>query len=498
MNKIKNYDLVIIGAGPSGLALAQCISHLNKKILIIEKESVIGGCHSVRRTDGLFSEHGPRIYSDTYQVFHQLLSEMGINFHDLFTQYNFSIAEIGGETIFSTLSYKELFKLGVEFIKLLVYNDFGKNIILQDFLIKNNFSGASYEIIDRVCKLTDGGGADKYTLNQFLQLLNQQFFYKLYHPKLPNDKGLFKIWKDFLESRNVTFSLDTHIQQIFTENDKIKFMTILKNNTHTQLKKEEIIKADKFVFAIPPISLLNVVNKFNLQHNWGNLEKFAKETAYIDYISMTFHWDKKLDLKKVYGFPKTPWGIAFVVLSNYMYFEEKDSKTVISTAITIKDRKSLNNNKTADECNKKELINEIFLQLRESFGNIPFPNNVVISPGVIRDNIKKEWISRDTAFIMTANKGFLPFVNDKIKNMYNVGTHNGKSLYRFTSLEAAVSNSVILSKELYPELNDRKYIKLKRTTSVSDVFKYVIIILIIYLVYNILKNKSHGKIRKTK
>lgn len=478
-----NYDLVIIGGGPSGLALAQCVSHLNKKILIIEKENVIGGCHSVRRINELFTEHGPRIYSKTYKVFIDLLNEMGVSFDDIFTEYNFSIAEIGGETVFTTLSYLEILKLGIEFIKLLIYNDSGKNVILQDFLINNNFSNESYEIIDRICKLTDGGGADKYTLNQFLQLLNQQFFYKLYQPKLPNDKGLFKIWRNYLESKNVEFSLNTNIKEIFRENNTIKYIKI-----QNEFKQEKNITADKFVFAIPPLSLLNAINTFNLEHNWGNLEKFANQTAYIDYISMTFHWDKKLDLKKVYGFPKTPWGIAFVVLTDYMKFDEANSKTVISTAITIKDRKSKNNNKTADECNESELINEIFIQLRESFGNISYPNNVVISPGVIRDNVKNEWISKDTAFIMTANKGFLPFKNEKIKNMYNVGTHNGKSLYRFTSLEAAVSNSVMLSKEMYPELKNDKYIKLKRTTSVSDVFKYVILILIIYLLYNNIRN----------
>jgi protoporphyrinogen oxidase len=475
----ENYDLVIIGSGPSGLALAQCVSHLNKKILIIEKQDIIGGCHSVRRVNNLFSEHGPRIYSKTYKVFIELLKEMDLSFDELFTEYRFSIAEIGGETVFSTLSYLEIFKLGIEFIKLLVYNDSGKNVILKDFLINNKFTEESYEIIDRICKLTDGGGADKYTLNQFLQLLNQQFFYKLYQPRLPNDKGLFKLWRNYLESKNVKFSLNTNLKQIYTENNIIKYIKI-----QNEFNQEKNVIADKFVFAIPPLSLLKVINNFNLEHNWGNLEKFAKETAYIDYISMTFHWNKKLDLKKVYGFPKTPWGIAFVVLTDYMKFEEDDSKTVISTAITIKDKKSKNNNKTADECNESELINEIFIQLKESFGNIPFPTNVVISPGVIRDKNNKEWKSEDTAFIMTANKGFLSFQNDKIKNMYNLGTHNGKSLYRFTSLEAAVSNSIIISKILFPELKKDEYIKLKRTTSVSDVFKYFILIIIIYLLYN--------------
>lgn len=481
--KMNNYDLVIVGAGPAGLALAHCVSHLNKKILIIEKEDVIGGCHAVRRINGLFTEHGPRVYSKTYSVFIDLLKEMNLDFEDLFTPYNFSVSEIGGETIFSTLSFYELFLLGMEFLKLLMNENHGRNKILQNFLISNDFSPESYEIIDRVCKLTDGGGADKYTLNQFLQLLNQQFFYKLYQPKLPNDKGLFKIWRKFLESRNVDFSLESEIKNIVIKENKIDSIVVLNNN------KLETVKSDKYVFAIPPKNLVEIVDKFKIPHNWGNIHSFAKDTAYIDYISVSFHWDTKLNLKKVYGFPKSAWGIAFVVLNDYMTFDEKESKTVISTAITIKDRKSPNNNKTADNCNSEEIIKEIYLQLKEAFGDIPFPNKALFSPGVKYNN--NEWISEDTAFIMTSNKGYLPFENDIITNMYNLGTHNGKSLYKFTSLEAAVSNSVVLSKNLYDELNSSQYIKLTRTTSISDVFTLFALVLIIYLIYYGII--SHGK-----
>ena len=76
-----NYDLVIVGAGPSGLALAQCLRNTYNKILIIDKESEIGGCHRVRRVDTIFTEHGPRIYSNTYKNFQMLLKDMDNDFY---------------------------------------------------------------------------------------------------------------------------------------------------------------------------------------------------------------------------------------------------------------------------------------------------------------------------------------------------------------------------------------------------------------------------------
>jgi hypothetical protein len=487
-----HYDLVIIGGGPSGLALAQCISHLNKKILIIEKEHFIGGCHAVKRvkygSEFLFSEHGPRIYSDTYTVFIDLLKEMNVDFYDLFTKYNFTISKIGGDTIFSTLSFYELSFLFFEFVKLLFNNEYGDNTILKDFLSSSNFNIKSIDLINRICKLTDGGGIDKYTLNKFLQLLNQQFFYYIYQPKKPNDIGLFKIWQEFLNKRNVEFSLGSIIHNIQIRNNKIESLDII---TNSQLHR---ITSNNFVFAIPPKNLYEIIEKFNIPHSWGDLKTFAIDTAYIEYISVSFHWDNKLKLPKVYGFPKTAWGVGFIVLSDYMTFDESTSKTVISTAITITDEKSLNNGKTANECNYNQLINELFLQLKESFPNLPDPTKIVLSPEVHYNTVLQKWQSDNTAFISTSNKGNLPFHNNIIDNMYNLGTHNGKSYYKFTSLESAVSNAVVLSKELYPSLKGNNFIKLSSGFTVSQSVRILLLGLIIYLIYYFII-KKHGKSR---
>ena len=119
MSYDKYYDMVIIGAGPSGLALAQHCAQINKSVIIIDHEDTIGGCHRVRRVltnnEMLFTEHGPRVYSDNYVIFQQLLKEMGVDFYELFTKYRFNITEIGNTSIFSVLSYSELFQLFIAF-----------------------------------------------------------------------------------------------------------------------------------------------------------------------------------------------------------------------------------------------------------------------------------------------------------------------------------------------------------------------------------------------
>lgn len=488
------YDLIIIGGGPSGLALAQCYSKTDKNILIIDKESDIGGCHRVRRLydqvsdQYLFTEHGPRIYSDTYQVFISLLKDMNINFYDLFVEYNFTISQIGGETVWSTVTYTELSYFVIEFIKLIFNNNHGNDILMQEFLIKNNFKSKSIDIIDRICRLTDGAGIDKYTLNEFLQLFNQQFFHTIYQPKYPNDIGLFKMWKAYLLKNNVSFLLNSTVTDLITNktNDQIEYI-IINNN--------QKIYCNKVVTAIPPVNIIklfeNSENLF-LKNSFGDfnlLKAWSQKTAYIDYISMTFHWDSVLDLPKIYGFPKTSWGVAYIVLSDYMTFQEKSSKTVISIAITIIDNPSHTINKTANQCfNTSELIIETFNQLKESFPKLPPPTFTLLSPGVYYDKFKNQWISNDTAYIASSISDPISpeFASKTITNLYNLGTHNNKSLYKFTSLESAVTNAIELSHLLDPKLKE-----IYPITSAFTVREFIIIlIIIICILYLYYKNKN--------
>jgi hypothetical protein len=402
---------------------------------------------------------------------------MNTDFYKLFTNYNFSFSEIGGQTVFSTLSFSEIFKFGLQFFGLIFNDNHGKNISVGDFVEQNNFTEKSIDMINRLCRLTDGAGADRYTLNEFLQLFNQQFFYKLYQPNKPNDIGLFKIWGDFLKNNGIEILLDTDVQKInLDEKDNLKSVTIIKNNNEIE------IIADKIVLAMPPESFLSILEKSNslVQNTFKNFEDFknySEKTSYIDYISLTFHWNVKLNLSKVYGFPKSEWGIVFIVLTDYMKFEENISQTVISCAITIPDVTSKSLGKNANQCTKDEIFVEVLRQLRESFPDLENPTLSLLSPGVYYDENEKKWISKDKAFITTSKEEFLNF-EGRIKNLYNLGTHNGYQKYKFTSLESAVTNSIKLSHILDKNLKN-KY-------EIQDIFTFVKFIKIVFIVLIIL------------
>ena len=476
-----NYDLIIVGAGPAGLALAQCLrSTYKNKILIIEKESEIGGCHRVRRVDKIFTEHGPRIYSNTYKNFQMLLKDMDSDFYKLFTPYNFSISEIGGQTAFSTLSFIELLKIAFEFFILIFDEKHGMNISIGDYMTGHNFSSKSIDMINRLCRLTDGAGADRYTLNEFLELFNQQFFYKLYQPLKPNDIGLFKVWGEFLAKNNIEIMLDTTVKNINLDGQNLlKSINILtKDGITTE------IFANRVVLATPPESFIPILENSvdlvkNTFKNFDQLKEYAENTSYIDYISLTFHWNKKLNLPKVYGFPKSEWGIVFIVLSDYMTFEESASQTVLSCAITIPDVVVKSIGKNANQCTKEEIFKEVLNQLREAYPSLEDPTLRLLSPGVYYDDQQQKWISKDEAFVTSSKEGFLPF-KGQIKNLYNLGTHNGYQNYKFTSLESAVTNSIKLSHVLNKKLRC-KY-EIQNIFTFAQMVRIILIILIILVI----------------
>ncbi len=491
------YDLIIIGGGPTGLTLAQCLRNTYKNIIIIERENTLGGCHRVQRlsfnnNENLFTEHSPRIYSNIYINFINILKDMNLDFYTLFTPYKFFSLEIGKQTILSILNYRELFELFKCFFKLLLNENYGNNISIGQFMTSKNFSKESYKIIDRLTRLTDGATASNYNLNEFLQMINQQSLYNIYQPKKPNDKGLISLWSSFLTSNGITTLLNTEVLSLNlnSTNNYITSINIKNNITNNT----SILYGHKFILAISPQEFLPILQNSNttIQNSFGDfnfISNYSSQTEYIPYVSITFHWNEKLNLPKKYGFPYSNWGLAYITLSDYMDLsDETSSQTLISVSLTVLDEKSKTTNKTAHESSQDELIQETFNQLTESFPNLKYPTYSILSPQISFNNITKQWQMKDKSFISSSfNNTFLSSQSESIPNLYNCGTHNGKSPYKFTSLESAVTNAIYLSTTLDPSLNSLYSIQSPYTirNTLKSILSITIFIFILLLIYNL-------------
>jgi hypothetical protein len=462
-----NYDYIIVGGGPTGLTLAWCLSKYGNKVALIDKNDSLGGCHRVHRVNGLFSEHGPRVY-DYNNILGQILNEMNLNFYNLFTKYNVVSATSSSSQITNKLSMRELLIILYRF---LLINKNDKNITTLEFMIQYNFSSKAIQFIDALCRLISGINSDNYLLYDFLYNINSFAFAKMYQPKNPNDTHLFKFWGDALIKQNVDIYLNTTVNNITNNSNKI--ISIICNNIE--------LKGNNFILAIPPYNITQILNSIpnnQIKDAFGELTKWSNDTNYIIHIPIIFHWNNKLNLKKIWGFPsaETAWELIFIVLSDYMDFNDDRSLTVISICIN-KHKKSDYTNKTPNETsNKDELITETFRQLQIIFPNLPKASYALVSQN---NHNGKEWVPNDTAFAVS-KYGFIKSKSNIFDNLYNCGTQILINSH-ITTIGTAINSAIALLHKLEPK--SIKDYSITNDTTIHDILYYIIISLcIIYII----------------
>lgn len=483
-NSMDYYDIVIIGAGPAGLALAHACSNMKKRILVIDREREIGGCHRVKRVNNqLFTEHGPRIYLSSYLNFFRLMNEMGLNADDIFVKYKYDLTELALTKLMPNFTWWELFINTMAYMFFLLNHNYGSNISIKEYTDKYGFTRQTQDIIDRVCRFMDGGSIHTYSVNKLLRVSDAMNLLSIYQPKEPLDVSLFPHWKKYLEARGVKFALGVNVSYIHKTayNQKIQYII---------LNDEQVIYLNKLVLAVPPTAMVGLLQKSNCKDCFGNIDKLAawsEKTKYIDYISITYHFKENLHLPAVNGLTfDTDWRIVVINLSDYMQEIENGYHTVLSVAISDCYAVSRNIMKTANECSKEELIAEVVRQMKKSlYPDLPDEGyTAIINPNTTYDTRKNKWVNTDNAYFNAINTANIPFNSKVVENIYNVGAHNGHSHLSYTTMESAVSNALVLSCRFFPRLRSRYY--LLRSLRISDmigiIFIIIVLIIIIYVV----------------
>ena len=493
------YDYIIIGGGPSGLTLAWYLSKIGKTCVIVDREAALGGCHRVRRVpmaDGqrLFTEHGPRVYSEAFLTFRSLLCDMNMDFYSIFKPYNFTIGNIGVRTVTSFTLAESLSLFGA-FASLVLDSEFGKDTSMEMFMNVHKFSQASRDYIDRLCLLTDGGDSRQYTLFKFLQLVNQQLAYRLYQPAAPNDELLVKGWTKALEATGLVDTLTSvyvkylSAPSIEESSGKVAYEVDLFDFPSGGKRRQ--VAGSNLILAIPPVHIQEILARSTrnptIQRAFGDqFCEYAQRTRYTDYICISMHWKTKQEVPAVWGFPASDWGVVFVMLSDYMKLREIDSTTMLSLAISRPDALSSVTQKTAHQSSWDELKVEVLRQVRTVFPNVVEPTHIILSPEIYRDEKAAQWKSRDTAFIAiprARGTSIMKYKSPRLPSLYMCGTQNEQNAYAFTSIESAVANAVELVRHLHPETNASQ---VRGTTVVAQVHTLGFILLLFFILFVVL------------
>jgi protoporphyrinogen/coproporphyrinogen III oxidase len=76
---MERHDVIVVGAGISGLAFAWKAAQAGRKVLVLEREGRVGGCiHSVHRADGYWYELGAHTVYNSYGAFLDIAVGTGV------------------------------------------------------------------------------------------------------------------------------------------------------------------------------------------------------------------------------------------------------------------------------------------------------------------------------------------------------------------------------------------------------------------------------------
>lgn len=376
----------IIGGGPTGLCVATYLSRTStNEVIIFEKAKTLGGAHHIPRH---FVEHAPRVYSTRYKNTEKWLKDLGIDFASVFVPYHFQISDISGKS-FGQFTFSELSKIA--------FGSLTSSKSVFEYTNTHNFSQKSIEYLNRLCKLTDGMGIDRYPMSRLYELVNQHTFHQLLIPCGNLEEILWSKIKLQLENQGVRFVHED--AQIVRDGKYLRVGA----NRYIEINNSRVI------CATPPSQSPSLFDK-----------NYIRKCKYDKYISFSFVWKSQFadefhkDIAHLDTyFPETEMDLVYIAYSF----------NVLSVSVTNSDYVAMYS-PTFEQTFVDEIIRELNLTSIQNHFVVNSYDDVEIS-----------------GFAKGTEVDFVPF-ETRYPNVFSVGTHNGHSSYPFTSMESAVENAM--------------------------------------------------------
>lgn len=467
--------IVIIGGGPAGIFTALLLAEQGHEVTVLEASRVIGGCHRVDRVDGLFSEHGPRIYVTNYLNYKTLLDICGIRFDDHYVTYKHGFISAGIDGVMTRLRLSEVCTIVLSYIAFMLAPSFFDKRSVKD--VCRHFSPASLNVLDNMCKLTDGAGVERYTMRSFLELVNQNLLYKIVQPKAPNDTWLWPSVQEKLTSLGVRV---VHQPVLSVTDDSTRV-------TGVKTTRGVFFEADAVIVATPPLHTAAILQRSSpsVAAAFGvDIQQHMLDNTYDTYVSFTIHLDPtyKDKLPKVWGRPTNDWNVAWIVMSDYFVDE---AAALISATIFDLDQKSSHTNLTANETfDSHDLLTEATRQVLTALQITASPRRVVLNPQVFRRDGR--WNTSDMPFMRTPKSIPVSSVSS-LSGLYWVGPHNMKNTYAFTSMENVCENVIAFCNSF--QTPGGKRIKLRRAWTVNGCVCMTLCFLIVAYLFKYMKRR---------
>lgn len=265
---MEKVDVIVIGAGISGLTAAYELKQKNKKVIVLEKNDYLGGRMSVKVIDNIPLSLGAQFITSFYKNMNNYIKKFNLKTEKL-TIGKLAIKrddyyhEFDSDNPFSLLFYKGLslknklrllFGLLVKLIearKIDIYNiesllPFDNKSSYKDLINFIDKEGMDY-FIDPMLNSLFGYSSKDFSRALFLSILTKLFDNKLYSFKDGINQLILKL--------SVQLDVRENIEVVSIKRLKDKVTVFTKNEKNS----EHIFEADKIIIAIPGNKVLDIL-----------------------------------------------------------------------------------------------------------------------------------------------------------------------------------------------------------------------------------------------
>lgn len=297
---MKNYDVIIVGAGIAGLGIAAILQKEGLDVLVIEKESIVGGRARTFARDGWKIDIGLHFVSlgdgsDLHELCKNVgyLIEWGKNNKDGYI-YNDGKWNKSTELLLSN-EYIEIFQMAK---KILYLRDDEitrlDTISFQEWLDNNVSSKALKLFISAVGMIiTTLGDPKEMAAGEILWIMRQTLRKKKILLAASYPIGGFQSISDGLmevfQKAGGKLRTDSHVNEIIMKDGKVNGVTIKKDPflpSEFEESSDEFIPVKKVVCAVPLWNLDEIIDMKKMPNKWVNMINDLKyeTTGYFGYI----------------------------------------------------------------------------------------------------------------------------------------------------------------------------------------------------------------------
>jgi len=486
-----NKQVIIFGAGISGLTVAHEMIKKNFDVIIIEKDTNVGGMAKTRWEDsGVPSEHSWRgfgqFYSNTFRIMKEIPYKKDKTTYDNLTKkvdfYILKDTEYKYKRDFTFSDKIVLFNDGMSYLLSDKRRKDFYNIKAVDYY-KDKLSPDGYEFLIEFV-LGPGYGMEKkdasvghlihfniLTLsrpskyNHEHELDGQIYFNKgqdnWHLLNQPTNDGWLNPWRDYLIQQGVKFMFNEELIELTKNDDEIIYATV-KNTINNNITQ---IKGTDYVLAITPHNSENILK--NIDYEVYNNIKMLNEHTTSNQISFRIGLDKKIEYPTNYigiVLSDSEYNITFYPQEKHFKNYEKMNipyKTLWSGTLMDSISPGSLYNKPSISLTKEQLSNEIINQIIKSESlqkMIQEINGFTLSFDDIKYiEIWYEWKYDNNEEVLKQdykkfvnniyNEQYRPDTLTNIKNLYITGAHIKTSILIY-SMEGAVESGLITSNEI--------------------------------------------------